>query len=73
MTTLLDLLDDLKTPRPGPVDPEGCPVCGSLRAVLSRELKSGDRLSTRAVVYAMYTHMIYGHPQDSRTLRRADG
>jgi len=73
VNTLLELLDNLKTPRPGPVDPDGCPVCGSLRAILGTELKGGDRLSARAVVSAMHTHMIYGHPHDSRTLRRADG
>lgn len=66
-TNLVDLLDDLRTPQPGPVDPERCPVCRTLWAILSKELKAGHGLMAKAVVYAMHTHMVHGHPEDTRT------
>ncbi|WP_405671376.1 hypothetical protein [Streptomyces sp. NBC_01530] len=65
-------MDDLKTPRPDPADPERCPVCKRLLEHLRAMLKGDDRLSAKAALYALYTHMICGHPHDRRTRRRAD-
>lgn len=57
---------DLRTPRPGMVDPETCPVCSNLRGILTAALSTKSALMARDVVHAMHTHMIYGHPNDPR-------
>lgn len=66
---MLSLISDVWSRRPGPVDPERCPVRGRLRAGLSGALTTEDDVTARAIVYAMHTHMMYGHPDDSRTIR----
>jgi hypothetical protein len=63
------LIFDLTTPRPGPVDPERCPMCRRLRDTLSAAITSGNAPNSRAVVYAMYAHTTQGHPTDPRNVR----
>lgn len=63
------MLLSLRAPRAGLVDPETCPVCRLLHDLVGDVIRSGDPSSARPVVLAMHTHMIYGHPQDPRTIR----
>lgn len=61
---------DLRTPRPGKVDPETCPMCALLRDSVSAAISSGSQQTAVSVVRAMHTHMFYGHPNDPRNTTR---
>ncbi|GAA5704466.1 hypothetical protein Save01_05311 [Streptomyces avermitilis] len=65
------ILFDLRTPRPGRVDPETCPVCALLRMGVTEAVKTGDPKAAAATVRAMHVHMVWGHPNDPRNVRRA--
>jgi len=41
-------------------------MCALLRDSVGAAISSGDRQTAVAVVRAMQTHMIYGHPNDPR-------
>lgn len=66
-----NLSDDLRTPQAGSVDPDRCPVCEQLRAVLRAAVLLGSSTSAGNLVRAAHAHMIHGHPRDPRT-RRAE-
>lgn len=66
-----NLLDDLRTPQQGPVDPEQCLVCQKLREVLAAAVLLGSPTSAGNLVRAAHQHMLHGHPNDQRTQRAA--
>jgi hypothetical protein len=66
-----NLSDDLRTPQSGPVDPDRCPMCEQLRAVLRTAVLLGSQTSAGNLVRIAHTHMIHGHPRDPRTRRTA--
>jgi hypothetical protein len=59
---------NLRVPRPGPVDPDRCPVCARLRDNVATVVITGSRKAARGLVTAMRTHMVHGHPKDPRTV-----
>lgn len=65
------LMLDLRTPRRGLADPATCPVCRFLRNCVRHVITSGSTSGARPVVLAMHTHLIHGHPNDPRTIRKS--
>lgn len=63
---------DLRTPRSGMVNPDTCPVCRRLREHVTAAICTRSPTVAGAVVRAMHTHMVHGHPNDPRNLRPAE-
>lgn len=59
---------DLKTPRPGPINPNTCHVCAALRALVVKAARELSADGVKIMVQAMHVHMIYGHPTDRRSV-----
>lgn len=51
----------LREPRPGPVDPDSCVVCASLRGSVSASARMNDPLFALATLSAMRAHREFGH------------
>lgn len=68
---MLPMIDDLRIPRPGKVDPDRCPVCNRLRIALRVCLHTGNAAGARETVFDMQAHMTHGHPDDPRNTRPA--
>ncbi|MET8691769.1 hypothetical protein ABZV65_04390 [Streptomyces bauhiniae] len=59
----------LVTPRPGPVDPERCPICKELTRALGTAITMRNQKRATAVLVAMQHHMHQGHPDDPRHIQ----
>ncbi|MGW1533345.1 hypothetical protein [Streptomyces aureus] len=51
----------LREPRRGPVDPDSCVVCASLRGGISASTRMDDPLLALATLSAMRVHKKHGH------------